>query len=90
MLVQASRVSHSSMGVASILSKLLYTHPQILTHIMGRFSHNCMGFAMGVHPCLPASIMATLRRELNFRELSQLCKHTVLVLVVEAKKRPAA
>ena len=57
---------------------------------MDRFSHNCTGFATGVHPRLPASIMATLRMELNFRELSQLCKHMVLVLVVEAKKSAAA
>ena len=63
------RVSHSCMGVASILSKLLYTHPQVLTYTMGRFrvSHSCMGFAMGVHPCLPASIMAMLRLELTLR-----------------------
>ena len=37
------------MGVASVFSKLLYTH------IMDRSNHSCMGFAMGVHPYLPAS-----------------------------------
>ena len=51
---------------------------QVLTYTMGRFrvSHSFMGFAMGVYPCLPASIMAMLRMELSLREFLPLCKHT--------------
>ena len=39
------RVSHRYMGIASIICKLLHTHPQILTNIMGRFrvSLSCRG-----------------------------------------------
>ena len=57
---------------------------------MDRFSHNCTGSATGVRPRLPTIINVTLRMESNFREHPQLCKHMVLVLVVEAKKSAVA
>ena len=38
------------MGVASVFSKLPYTH------IMDRFSHSRMRFAKGIQPCLPTSL----------------------------------
>ena len=50
------RVSHSYMGVSSILSKLFYTHHHILTYIMGRFmvSHSCHHTSSIVQPCIMA------------------------------------
>ena len=62
-------MNHSCRVDVSTPSRLSCPTCQTLTNIMGRPSHSCMGSALGVHPCLPASIMAMFRVEYSSWEV---------------------